>query len=513
MLLIICTIGKGPPFYAPDTEGYSKEYLIKTHSPQHLNKALRLAGVELKNTRNLSGMMTAATLSSRFQPTYVNKILKLLAFTYIVDYAILDDIVRPVTAHSQPDLGAFFELQWQFGDSQDTPAAINLARAWEQAEGSPSTIIAVVDSGVRYDHPDLTGRLLTGYDFVSDPMQSNDGDGRDSDASDPGDGVSQEMAEYYQSVGTECKASKSSWHGTAVTSLIVGNGFTTNGLSGIDRYARVLPVRVIGQCGGRRSDLLDAIRWAAGVSDIHLPPNPTPARIINVSINILGNCTRADQDAIDDAVNSGAIIVVGAGNSGQDLARSPTSPTSCRNVISVGAVNSKASRAIYSNYGAQIDLVAPGGESADGDGREILAASNTGLQHAVQGNHYRRHAGTSMATPLVSGVLGLMLSANTSLNNHTLYELLVSATRGFPKHSTAINCTSTTCGTGLLDAASAVRASFESIYANDDTSSNPLGSDGFDDQQDTNIGAGTIDLWLLLLLCFFSRRNFEIVLN
>ena len=135
---------------------------------------------------------------------------------------------------------------------------------------------------------------------------------------------------------------------------------------------------MIGRCGGFRSDLLDAIRWSAGVIDPELPVNPTPARIINISLAIRGACTAADQSAIDDAVAAGALIVAGVGNDQQHLDRYPTSPSTCNNVLAVAALNADGTLAEYSNYGTRVDIAAPGGNDLDHQNFPIITASNKG---------------------------------------------------------------------------------------------------------------------------------------
>ncbi len=495
------------PTDAPVTAN-ANAYLIKTGSPTLLKRVLSLTGIELKVTRRLSGQSVLATLASHQPGRAIGGILDLLTTARLIDYAEPDDLVVPVTLPADDSTDSFFSLQWQLGDSHSAAAAINLQDAWRHSEGSPATTIAVIDSGVRFEHPDLTGRLLPGYDFVSDLMQANDGDARDADPSDPGDGVDPATSDYYTSQGRDCESKPSSWHGTAVASLIAGNGNLTNGITGVDLHANVLPVRAIGQCGGRRSDFHDALRWAAGVSDPSLPVNPTPARIINLSINVAGYCTTADQHAIDDAIRAGAIIVTGAGNSAADLGSFPTSPSTCENVISVAAVNSAAARAIYSNYGRQINIAAPGGESAAGDGRKILAASNAGQQHAVAGNYYRRYAGTSVAAPLVSGVLGLMIGANSALTNDQLVELLLSTTRDFPQYGGATDCTTNTCGTGLLDAAAAISAStnYSAFLSDNPTASISRNADATDSSGVGSMGLLIFSLPLVMMLLVTRRK-------
>ena len=143
-------------------------------------------------------------------------------------------------------------------------------------------MVAVVDTGVRYEHPDLLevavgGTLLAGYDMTSDPAVANDGDGRDADASDPGDWVTQ--ADLVQRDGPFLRCTipeRSSWHGTQVSGLIAAITQNGIGMAGAAPGVRVLPVRVLGKCGGHDSDIIAGMRWAAGLSVPGVPANPLP---------------------------------------------------------------------------------------------------------------------------------------------------------------------------------------------------------------------------------------------
>jgi len=393
-----------------------------------------------------------------------------------IEYSQYD---APVTVQAIPD-DQLFAMQWPYHNTVNSLVGINLPDAWEISTGSPETVIAVVDTGVRYDHSDLTNRLLAGFDFVSGineaadtrlPVdtdfnfaRSNDQDGRDGDATDPGDGVTEGFKGVASDAGLDCASTDSTWHGTAMSSLIAANVNDGIGMAGIDWHAQILPVRAVGRCGGSRSDLLDAIRWAAGVEDPALPPNPNPARIINLSLGIDDVCGAADQRAINDAIAAGAIVVAAVGNQGRNLNTAPAAPSDCRNVIGVGAVNTFGNRANYSNYGLDVDISAPGGENRSGDGREILVASNDGVIDPIPGSSHRQTSGTSVASPMVSGVLSLMLGANPALSNEELEFLLYESARAFSFTSSANNCNQFTCGAGMLDAYAAVVAAEQSLY-------------------------------------------------
>ena len=366
-----------------------------------------------------------------------------------------------------------FREQWQLGQAKPDNAALDVVRAWDITHGSADTIVAVIDTGVRFDHPDLAGRLLPGHDFVSgigdlvqtqqtltsdwDFLRSHDGDGRDTDPSDPGDSISMVEKSQFSSIGIECATANSSWHGTAVASIIAANANDNTGIAGIDWHARILPVRAIGKCGGRRSDLLDAIRWAAGVKDDALPVNPTPARIINLSLGIEDFCSQADQAAIDDAIAAGSIVISAVGNAGRNTDLNPTSPAHCQSVLGVMAVDHNALRANYSNFGRDADIAAPGGTIAPSI-ESILVASNPGLDNPQPISSYRQASGTSIAAPHVSAVLALMLAVNNRMSNRELEALLLGSARAFPHPAAKNACRPDQCGAGVLDAYAAVHA-------------------------------------------------------
>ncbi|BEV71459.1 hypothetical protein THUN1379_09410 [Paludibacterium sp. THUN1379] len=368
-------------------------------------------------------------------------------------------------------------------------SGINIGPAWQITQGSPRVIVAVIDSGILFDHPLLKGRILPGYDMVSqDPMPcppdrvahqygcpfiyAGDGDGRDSDASDPGDAYSVALLRAYGE--PETKASDSSWHGTSVASIIAAQGHASWGLSGISRHSRILPVRAGGR-GYNRQDLVDSIRWAAGLPVAGVPHNRFPAQVLNISLSAededVGRVCPADiQQAIDEALQRGSAraIVASAGNDGKlDGARAPAN---CRGVITVTAVTRNGHLADYADYGRAITLAAPASALDDQDGgySDYPVASHCALQHPVSD---ARHcpdpaapgapwvmtpgAGTSYSAPIVSGTIALMLAANPSLTSGGIRQILQRTARPYAPSSFCYHRTDL-CGSGVLDAGHAV---------------------------------------------------------
>lgn len=334
-----------------------------------------------------------------------------------------------------------YSQQWNL---HDPIGGINLPPAWNITVGASSVVVAVIDMGFNLNHPDLSGIFLPGYDFVTYPYAANDGDGRDSNPSAP---------------PFNCGQTPQWWHGTHVAGII-GAHSNNEGVVGINWASRILPVRGAGDCGIAREDIADSMRWAAGLPVAGVPDNPNPARVLNLSLGFDSDsadepnplaCSVKVQAAITDVLAAGKIIVAAAGNQGNN---SSQNPARCDGVISVAATNHVGHKAINSNYGNSITISAPGGLTADsaiGDPRNILST----WAPLGDPNTYAHLAGTSMATPHVTGVISLMLSVNPNLTRQDVIQILKSTARPFPLGS---NCYIYGCGAGIVDADAAVAA-------------------------------------------------------
>jgi serine protease len=361
-------------------------------------------------------------------------------------------------------------------------SSIDIETAWARTRGNSSVVVAVLDTGVRSEHPDLAGRLLPGYDFVSNTTVANDGGGRDSDPSDPGDWLT--SAESRTTTFSGCTASDSSWHGTSTASLIGAATDDNNGMAGAAPGVRVLPVRVLGKCFGDSADIQAAMRWAAGISVPGVPDNPNPAKVLNLSLGGGGACSTSYQSAVNEVLARGVVIVAAAGNS----AGGPVSaPASCAGVIAVAGLRHAGTKVGFSDLGTQISIAAPAGNCINITAGTpclfpILAATNTGTQGPVGStwtDSYNITVGTSFASPLVAATAGLMFSERSTLTPATLLSTLRSTARPFPTTggdngdgtvvpqcsapSTAVEqlqcyCNTTFCGAGMLDAGRAVAA-------------------------------------------------------
>ncbi len=360
-----------------------------------------------------------------------------------------DRILRAYLTPNDPQYGQ----QWHLQPDTAGNAGAGLPGAWDVTTGDSALVIAIIDTGARKDHPDLAGRFLDGYDFVSDPAAGNDGNGRDPDPSDPGDWVSAAENTNPSSPYFSCGASDSSWHGTHVAGIIGAAGNNGIGVAGVNWKSKLLPVRVLGKCGGYSSDVVDAVRWSAGLIVPSVPANRTPARVINMSLGGPGPCGGPLQAAVGDAVAAGAVVVVAAGNSNQNA--SGETPANCPGVIVVGATDPAGNRAFYSNYGSRLTISAPGGNTRDfGQKGGILSTLNAGKTGPGAAS-YASYQGTSMATPLVAGIISLMLSVDPGLTPERIVALLRETARPFPAGSA---CAGGTCGAGIINAARAVGA-------------------------------------------------------
>ncbi|QNA87423.1 S8 family serine peptidase [Massilia sp. Dwa41.01b] len=344
-----------------------------------------------------------------------------------IEYAEPDRIMTKMATASDPR----YSEQWDFFD---TTGGLRVPGAWDLSTGT-GVRVAVIDTGIR-PHADLSGQYVGGYDFISDATMGNDGNGRDSDPSDPGDWI----------VANECyagsPASNSSWHGTHVAGTIAAKTNNGVGVAGVAYNARVVPVRVLGKCGGYTSDIADAIIWASGGTVSGVPANAYPAKVINMSLGGGGACDTTTQNAINSARSRGTVVVVAAGNENQNASNS--NPANCAGVVTVAATGKTGARASYSNYGTVVDVAAPGGDGSYG----ILSTLNSGTR-APGSDSYAAYQGTSMATPHVAAVAALMLAKNSALTPDQIEAKLKSTARAFPG-------TCSGCGTGIVDAAAAV---------------------------------------------------------
>lgn len=349
--------------------------------------------------------------------------------------ADLNYIYQPYATPSDP----FYSFQWHY-------PLINLPQTWDVETGDASTVVAVVDTGVLLGHPDLQGQLVQGYDFISNDSISGDGQsGIDSNPDDPGDGAT---------------PGGSSFHGTHVAGTIAARTNNGIGLAGVAWGAQIMPIRVLGKGGGTGFDIIQGVRYAAGLSNDSGTVPTTPASILNLSLGC-NNCFSATEEAAYAAVRAaGAIIIAAAGN---ENTASLGYPASYNGVVSVSAVDRFKARAPYSNFGTAIDVAAPGGDSsvdADGDGYAdgVLSTAGDDSTGSIE-FVYNFQNGTSMAAPHMAGVVALMKSANPGfITPDQLDTLLSSGAITDDVAGNGATLRDDVYGYGMIDALKAVQA-------------------------------------------------------
>ena len=389
-------------------------------------------GTELTVERQI-GNVWVLSVTVPQSPSYLAQMAATLQQDSAVQYA---DPVKRAFASAAPN-DPFYPQQWSLNDPL---AGVNAEAAWTVQPDSSSVVVAVVDTGI-LPHPDLAGRVLAGYDFITDFASARDGDGRDPDPRDEGTYGSESECGYAQD---------SFFHGLFVAGQIAANTNNSIGISGLTTGARILPVRVLGACGaGTFEDVLAGMLWASGAPIAGIPPNTNPAKVINLSLGGFGACDQSIQDAIDDALAQGAVVVVAAGNESANV--EDFTPANCSGVITVAAHTTDATLTSYSNFGTRIDVSAPGGDLPEAG--LIISTSNNGTT-VPQDPDYVAGRGTSFAAPLVSGTAALLIARNPMLTAGSVLDIVTGTARDFPFNSFCSQAN--LCGSGLLDTGAAV---------------------------------------------------------
>jgi serine protease len=335
-----------------------------------------------RHMRRMSLGADVFSVSQKLGRVEAEALMQEIAANPNVEFVQVDRLMKHTLVPNDTNYGQ----QWGYNDAD---AGIRADQAWDVANGS-GIIVAVLDTGIT-NHSDLNANIVAGYDFINDAAVGGDGNGRDADASDPGDADG---------------GYPSSWHGTHVAGTVAAVTNNAKGVAGTAWGAKVMPVRVLGKGGGYTSDIADAITWASGgtVSGVPTLSAANVADVINMSLGGTGSCDTLTQNAINGAVSRGTTVVVAAGNSNANV--SGFSPASCNNVVAVASVTSASARSSFSNYGTLIDVSAPGSN--------ILSTLNAGTAGPTT-ESYASYNGTSMASPHVAGAVALAQSRRLAL--------------------------------------------------------------------------------------------------
>jgi serine protease len=449
-------------------------------------------GLTLRVARSITDLLHVIRVQPAVTGEPIAATLERLRADPEVEYAQADQRRYP---HATTPNDPLFSEQWYLQPgSATTPSAVDAMTAWDTTTGSTGIVIADLDTGVRFEHPDLLwagsgGRLLPGYTFISDTFVANDGDAQDADASDPGDWVIQaDLSKAECSGGT---VANSSWHGTRVSGLLGALSNNGSGIAGVTWSAWLLPVRVLGKCGGRDSDIVAGMLWAAGIPVSGVPNNPYPARIENMSLGGTGLCPPLYADVIAQLTAKGVLVVASAGNEGGPV----DAPANCAGVAGVAGLRHAGTKVGFSSLGPEIAVSAPAGNcvnTAPGSPclYPITSTTNQGTTTpATDGYTDQIHPnlGTSFSAPLVSGIAALMLAVNGNLTSTQLIARLKEGSQPFPQTSPTVplppmchvptgpsdlqtsECICTlngqTCGAGMASASGALNAALRPVAA------------------------------------------------
>jgi len=469
-------------------------------APDRIAALTARTGLTLHAARSITDVLHAIHVQPAVTGEPIAATVERLRADPEVEYAEVDQRRYP---HATTPNDPLFSEQWYLQQSSaTTPSAVDAVTAWDTTTGGIGTtgttgiVIADLDTGVRFEHPDLQwagsgGRLLPGYTFISDTFVANDGDARDADASDPGDWVIQaDLSKPECSAGT---AANSSWHGTRVSGLLGALSNNGTGIAGLTWSPWLLPVRVLGKCGGLDSDIIAGMLWAAGIHVNGAPDNPYPARIENMSLGGTGACPQLYADVVGQLTAKGVLVVASAGNEGGPV----DAPANCAGVAGVAGLRHAGTKVGYSSLGPEIALSAPAGNCVNtGAGSTCLypitTTVNQGTTTPATSGYTDQvsnpNLGTSFSAPLVSGIAGLMLSVNGNLTSAQLIARLKEGSQLFPQTSPGTipappmchvpmgqtdvqnsECICTldgqTCGAGMASASGALNAALRPVAA------------------------------------------------
>lgn len=392
-------------FYGtPRLESTRAELLVRFDATADAAQACAARGLSVVDAIPGDAQLARFELSPFVSTSDASRISVALAQSLASDAHVLvaeRNLVRHALGAPVTPNDTYYSLQWHY-------PLIHLPEAWTISTGDDAVITAVIDTG-ETDHPDLINRQITGYDFISSAANAADGDGRDGDPTDVGDGTT---------------AHPSSFHGTHVAGTIGAETNNAAGVAGVTWAGKVMHLRVLGTEGGTDFDIANAIRYAARLANASSTLPAVRANIINMSLGGPGASSTV-QSAVTAARAAGVVIFAASGN---ENSSAPSYPAAYTGVISVAAVDANGNRAPYSNFGSTVDIAAPGGDtSVDQDGNGYADGVLSTLIDDAGGGHvpiFAFYQGTSMACPHAAGVASLMLAVNPALTPDQIETIL-----------------------------------------------------------------------------------------
>lgn len=468
--------------------------MMRPFTADALNQLQATAGVALAESHAISNGAHIVIIQGSPDRQTLNQAISNIRGLSDVEYVEEDRLLTTQAVANDALYGNLWAIQPVIPVASPVPGSSGnygaaFESAWNTSTGA-GVVVAVVDTGIT-PHVDIvgtggtispaTGNLVSpGYDFISDcrmrgscaaaTLNASAYAAPSANATDLGDYISAADIAANPTLFPGPSPSDSSWHGTHVSGTIAAIGNNGVGVIGGAYSARILPVRVLGKGGGYTSDISEGIRWAANVHPLFA--NPDPAKVINLSLGGLGSCSTSEQEAINAAVAAGAVVVVAAGNSNDDVAN--YSPANCNNVITVSAIARDGLRAAYSNYSSpssntanplKVTIAAQGADMGlSGFDPGILSTTNSSLTtpNLTTGSAYAYHNGTSMAAPHVTAAIALMLARKPGLTPAQVKTILTASVTAFPTSNAwaLYDCaTLHNCGAGILNARLAVQDS------------------------------------------------------
>jgi serine protease len=492
----------------------------------------RRSGLGMAKSRQITSSMHVIFLAKTLYGADVASVLAKLRADPAVQFAAVDQRRYPHSGAVTPNDPLFMPTpgvasgQWYLlapnpaivveGVATADLSATDAVDAWAITTGSSGIVIADVDTGVLFDHPDLLragfgGRLLPGYDFVGEDYNpsspynalgtfliANDGDGWDPDPSDPGDWIS--STDTSNALFKSDQVEGSSWHGTRVVGVFGAIANNDTGVAGMTWGSWILPVRALGKGGGYDSDIIAGIEWAAGMAVTNpdgsaVPQNPYPADIINLSLGGgTDSCSSSDgsayQNSLTTVTSLGVLVVISAGNASGAVELPANCATVVPGVMAVAGLRNVGTKVGYSSFGSQVSVSAPAGNCVNSGGdclRSIDTTTDLGTTGPLAGSNYtytnetNPNLGTSFSAPIVSGIAALMRSVNNNLTPAQVAARMEASATAFPPNTgnlpvcPALDTTdgsdqcscppSGQCGSGMANAYSAVQAAQAPIAA------------------------------------------------